>query len=214
MPAAWRALSLVPPQPHRGAGRDGAHASPPGRGALRALLPTSDRAPPLPAASTGSIAPPAGQRVLSDPCVPGPEQGAGTTGPDVAYPRGAPSWGAGQKSRSRPCGQSISVLISQALGGATWVPGWGSLGQPVRVRPGHLPPTAPASLPVQALLLAGPWVAWSLKSAGLRPFPEPSALIYVLLRWGIFSKNRTDVRKTTPPGNHAYRWVSWLVSAE
>lgn len=191
-----------------------AHAPPPGRGALRPWLPTSDlplRAMPASKGEQVGTAPPTCPLVLSDPCVPGPEQGAGTTGPDVGLPLGGPLLGVGQKSRSRPCGQSISVLISQALGGAGpkmghLGPGLGGGGVSGTACQGPAGGGCPSQrlppCPAGALLLACPRLPGHLNPRPA-PLPEPSALIYVLLRWGIFSKNRTDVRKAAPPGNHA-----------
>lgn len=72
-------------------------------------------------------------------------------------------------------------------------------------RRGSCPSQSPASaVSPRALLSACPQVTWSLLNLqeACGTSPEPRALIYVLPLWGVFSKNRMDVRKTTTPQNH------------
>lgn len=110
----------------------------------------SDRAPPLPAASTGEqggIARPTGQRVLSDPCVPGPEQGAGTTGPDVGLPSGGPP--PGGRDRRAGHGRVANRFLSSSA------------------RPWEGPPGSQAG---------GPWDSLSGSGRGTCPSPRPQRL--------------------------------------
>lgn len=182
--------------------------------------PTCDQCPrPSPASGTGRLASTAQSlAVLCARCRPGPELGAGSCDPrtrrEPCLP--GPHLGCGRERQSRPYGQSISVLISQAPGKG-WAQdgppgslglgrGRGGLGSPVRVLAGG---SCPSQSPASRCLSQGSAVCLStshLVTLNLQEAcgtsPEPCALIYVLLLWGIFFKNRMDVRKTTMPQNH------------
>ena len=151
---------------------------PPGRGCAGcpsltgALLPQ-----PTSQGRQAGIPPPTVQRVWSDHCVPGLRWGLGPWDQMWALPFGGPHLGVGQKRQSRPGGQSISVLISQALG-----KGWAQNGPPGSLGLGGAlghscqgpgrgqPPLAEPSR-------AGPQVAWSLlpvlTACGASPEPPP-----------------------------------------
>lgn len=142
------------------------------------------------------------------------EPGAGTAGPDVGPAPRSPHLGGG-------AGETVTAVWpidfcphqpgpGEGLGPrwATWVPDLGvSLGQPCQGPGwGQLPLTTPC-LPLPVL---GPCLLPAHASPGRsqlhRPVAgpqNPAALIYVLLLWGIFSKNRMDVRRATSPQNHA-----------
>lgn len=183
-------------------------------------LPAYDQCPrPSPASGTGRLASTAQSlAVLCARCRPGPELGAGSCDPRTRREPCllGPHLGCGRERQSRPYGQSISVLISQAPGKG-WAQdgppgslglgrGRGGLGSPVRVLAGG---SCPSQSPASRCLSQGSAVCLStshLVTLNLQEAcgtsPEPCALIYVLLLWGIFFKNRMDVRKTTMPQNH------------
>lgn len=208
LPVAWS--SAPPPAPARG----DMHPPSPQRGAGRRPLTC---APPLQASLRGQAGrhpPPTHQLELSDRCMPGPELGAGTWDQMWVLPSRGPHLGGGTEEMVTAmwpidfCPHQPGPREGLGPRWATWVPGLGVVSG--AALPGSWLGAAaprralPPAVHPRALLSACPRVAWSVLN--LRPVvtsPEPSALIYVLLWWGVFSKNRMDVRKTTPSQNHA-----------
>lgn len=117
-----------------------------------------------------------------------------------ALPPGAPALGVGQERRSRPCGQLISVLISQAPGKG-WAhdgpPGsraWGVSGAALSgSRLG-------AAARPRALLSACPRVAWSLStSQACGGAPDPCGPDLCAAAMGYFLYKQDGCEKTNKP---------------